>query len=516
MFAKAALLLSIVAALAAADAQITKMWGVQKSMESHFASAVASGTFSCMDGSKSGIPIEYVNDQYCDCADGSDEPGTSACSYDVKFPKDWRFQCQTPIADHYKELFHSRINDGICDCCDGSDEYLGYAKCVNNCAEAAEREEREAREREARRQAGLQAKKELETKGEQIKADTERQLAEAKAELAKIEEEIAPLAIIKAQEEEKEKAEREEIKAKSLEEKEKWEAEQAAKKAAEDAADKERKDAVAAEPDVPRAADGESIRYVCSKWRQTKECKGDGERDSLNDVDCDVTVQGGWSGYCECFDSVKGVEVKHPFDCNHKILTCEYVCAHEGKEGDGKTNVPPGSGSEDSDEEKFKVDEGSNHFRAEANEARNKWQEVENRRQPIKDKISDLEKTKEAAVWDYPAFLALKGQCFDRDDGSYNYNVCLFDDARQRPRGQNIGGTVMGNFNSFGEQTYSVWGARHDLSKIKFDNGQHCYGGPARSVEVSVICGPETKLLSVDEPSMCTYKMVLSSPAICE
>lgn len=38
--------------------------------------------FICFDGTIA-IPFTAVNDDYCDCRDGSDEPGTSACSNGV-------------------------------------------------------------------------------------------------------------------------------------------------------------------------------------------------------------------------------------------------------------------------------------------------------------------------------------------------------------------------------------------------------------------------------------------------
>lgn len=88
----------------------------------------ADGSFSCLDGKKA-MPLAWVNDDFCDCFDGSDEPGTAACP-------NGRFYCAN-VGSQPSILNASFVDDGVCDCCDGTDEPHGA--CANTCRDLGER-----------------------------------------------------------------------------------------------------------------------------------------------------------------------------------------------------------------------------------------------------------------------------------------------------------------------------------------------------------------------------------------
>jgi hypothetical protein len=109
--------------------------GVRPEKQSHYYLQSLQKQFKCDDSGKI-IPFMAVNDNYCDCQDGSDEPGTDACM-------NGRFYC--PFHDNPRGISSGFVNDGICDCCDGSDEWLGLVSCKSTCFDEKRQEELERR-----------------------------------------------------------------------------------------------------------------------------------------------------------------------------------------------------------------------------------------------------------------------------------------------------------------------------------------------------------------------------------
>ena len=97
----------------------------------------ATDTFTC--DTNLTMPVAYVNDNYCDCSDMTDEPQTSACAtfqpFALSSPNaSAGFHCANE-GFLPRNLSFSMVDDGICDCCDGSDEHS--TACTNTCHEQA-------------------------------------------------------------------------------------------------------------------------------------------------------------------------------------------------------------------------------------------------------------------------------------------------------------------------------------------------------------------------------------------
>ena len=114
----------------------------------------------------------------------------------------------------------------------------------------------------------------------------------------------------------------------------------------------------------------------------------------------------------------------------------------------------------------------------------------ENEKKSVSEKLDSLNWGSDAA------WLALMDECFEKEVGEFTYKVCIGGEAKQ-------GNTKLGKFQKWDGET------------MVYENGAKCWNGPKRSIQVKVRCGPETKLLSVEEPSMCVYVSELETPAAC-
>ncbi|KAL5147800.1 Glucosidase 2 subunit beta [Glycine soja] len=108
----------------------------------------SSEMIKCKDESKS-FSRDRLNDNFCDCPDGTDEPGTSACPNGKFYCRNLGSKPQFIVSSHVNDHFCGLFVIALCtclwsfskakewtrdlNCCDGSDEYDGTICCPNTC-----------------------------------------------------------------------------------------------------------------------------------------------------------------------------------------------------------------------------------------------------------------------------------------------------------------------------------------------------------------------------------------------
>ncbi|XP_072104269.1 glucosidase 2 subunit beta isoform X2 [Mobula birostris] len=421
--------------------------------------------FTCLDGSKT-IPFHEVNDDYCDCKDGSDEPGTSACP-------NGSFHC-TNAGHRPRYIPSSRVNDGICDCCDTSDEYNSGASCMNTCKEQG-RKEREALQKMAEiAKEGFKLKQQLIEDAKKSREDKQQKLAVLQKEKISWETQVEALKAVK------ETAEKPEQEAKERHKKA-WEEVQAARKL-------EKNKAVAAE--IFKELDDNEDGFVTVNEIQTHpELDSDGDG-VVSEQEAEVLLGGVGQVDVTSFQETvwAGIQDKYKSENQQNNL----------------------SEKEEVEEEKMPAyDEETQILIDVAEKARNEFSKAEKSLKEVESSIGSLEKELMVDFGPDGEFSYMFSQCYEMTTNEYIYKLCPFNKVAQKPK---HGGA---------ETSLGVWGSwagpeDNKFSVMKYEHGTGCWQGPNRSTTVKLSCGKETAVLSTSEPSRCEYLMEFSTPAFCQ
>ena len=152
--------------------------------------------------------MSRINDNTCDCPDGSDEPGTAACAHiDPLSPQQPLpgsssgstnatnalpgFWCANKghIGAYVPFVY---VNDGVCDydlCCDGSEEFaaVGGVKCPNRCAEIGKEYRKLEDEKQKNMEKAARKRRTMAKEADEIRRRAEVRLAELMEEVKQLE-----------------------------------------------------------------------------------------------------------------------------------------------------------------------------------------------------------------------------------------------------------------------------------------------------------------------------------------
>ncbi|CAG0913673.1 unnamed protein product [Notodromas monacha] len=505
--------------------------------------------FVCLDRSAK-VPFAFVNDDYCDCADGSDEPGTAACP-------DTTFFCSN--AGHVPQVIpSSRVNDGICDCCDTSDEYQEGSSCVNTCSllgEAAREHYLKAmREHEAGFKSRMNLvgeanakRNELEAKVKELKAlreTAEQEMRDREAAKKEVEaREAAALAVHRQREEEERQQRAEEEKAKREEEmKAVWQKLDVdvdglislAEVQADLRLDQNKDGVVSVEEARFFVLNQDSMTwedFSRTGWILMRPYVSDGARKPMftpPEADHDpgwllfVLFAVGLAAILFLCKQQEEEEEHHQQQEEEKRELGQGEDEHaEEERGESEEEENKAEDFQDDYEDEVPddvpepsvvvdhgYDEETQLLVDEAEKARKEFNEADRTLRDLEHELNSISATLEKDFGPEDAFLPLEGQCMEHTDREYLYKICWFGQATQKPR-HGGGETKLGS--------WKAWAGpeSNPHEKMMFENGLGCWNGPNRSAHVHLTCGKENRIVSASEPSRCMYHFDVETPAMC-
>ncbi|PWW80536.1 hypothetical protein C7212DRAFT_274717 [Tuber magnatum] len=493
----------------------------------------AEKTFICFTNPHVTIPYESVNDDYCDCPDGSDEPGTSACSHLPHKSLAIRgFYCKN---EKHTPAFLplGRVNDGVCDyevCCDGSDEWAGVGgvKCENRCREIGKAARKMAVERERLRNEGVRKKKELLDRAKTMRIELEDNVKTTRIKIEALEEKVKWL----------------EVQLKETEENERLKIVKQPKEGSKlgvlVSLARERMQELGSSLEKVRG-DRDFARSRLGKAEGILKALKEGYNPNFNDEGVKAAVRA-WEEYL-------AQEGEHS-ENRAEERDLDSLLGEDEIDWEGFTEadthgfgayLPGGIGTwvhdKLADFRQMLVENGL--LAAKSDDGMPESRALVSARQALqagKTEESDTKSHLETLLSDltYPygqddVFRSLKGECISSQFGEYTYEYCFLGTAYQKSL-KDSSSVSLGEYarievdKSVNDASVrgifgSGWEEAHDegLSGLSLihENGQQCWNGPKRSVKVDLYCSAVDELRSVREEEKCVYRFEVGAAAVC-
>ncbi|CAE6425304.1 unnamed protein product [Rhizoctonia solani] len=509
-------------------------------------------TWKCLDGSKT-ILYSAINDDFCDCPDGSDEPGTSACPNGT-------FYC-TNEGHIGATIKSSRVNDGICEpeCCDGSDEPSGV--CPNQCKEIGEKYRTEQEAERKLRKTGAKirssyisyAKKEV-TRLKGVITSLQKEVEEKRAEEARLKTALEHTESVDAAALEHQKqsplyqsllshnsaltslrSKQAELQAKLdtleeilaglkrsynpnyqdmgvLEAVRGWDAYHGIEPESASTAKQAGTDPLATEAEILEA---QANSYATEE--------GDSEPEPTTEKELEPVKEDEWTT----------AKLDQLARADHVALLLEHSRHISGPQGDEsgaesildaiQSYVPDAliptflniknwftgsSQASTSGETSEATVNARNAHNSAANALRNSERELKENEEALT-KLEDGGHFGKDGEW-----KKLDGTCLEKDTGEYTYSVCLFGSATQKSN-RDHSSNNLGRFSGWNDKEGVVPGSNEYYTRQYYKGGARCWNGPERSVIFDITCGTENAIQTIAEPEKCEYLFTGTSPALC-
>lgn len=523
-------------------------------------------SFTCISAPSIHLSITSLNDDFCDCPDGSDEPGTSACAHlsplsPVSLGSTPTDGLDTAIAlpgFYCKNKGHQPsyvpftiVNDGVCDyevCCDGSDEWarVGGVKCEDRCKEIGKEWRKQDEQRQKSLSSAAKKRKEIVADADKLRKEVEDRIQSLRTEIEGGEMKVKSLEVDLADMERQERSKVvkgpkglskmgllaqlakdriEELRESLLEVRRQRDTGKARITELEEIL------STFKEEYNPNFND-EGVKRAVRSWEdyaaRDKATIGDDAHDrdldeiAKPDGETEAINWSEWDGPAE-----SDVDVRKYSPGKSTLCT-----SNSAKVYQFEAYLPvPVRDWLDQKLRNLRIILVENGILAATRSPDGESKELEDARNALKaaqDSLNDnknqLTSHQEDLQQDYgvdDVFRALKGQCISKDSGEYTYELCWLDKTRQRSK---KGGsqTIMGSFVSMDKVMVDDelppdgkgLGSGERVA-LRYENGQHCWNGPNRSTLVVLACAEKDELWKITEEEKCVYRMEVGTPAVC-